>query len=122
MKPKPNLSPAVHRLFGRVIKQITTHPESYDQSNGATARLSSKTHCSSPGCLIGWAKTFAKVGDRDALSAKLHLDMNAISRLWYLDEWPTKHKRTYNQAKTLAGNARVAANRIKHWLKTDGKE
>lgn len=53
---------------------------------------------------------------------KLNLTFYQGERLFYLENWPSKFERRYNQAKTPRGRANAAIARIDHFIKTNGAE
>lgn len=112
------LSPKVHALFKRVIKQITQHPETYDQDAG----------CGSEQCLIGWAMqlhyrtTSHGYISRADLAERIGATNAALERLYWTLCWPDRFQMQLNGVKTPRGRAGVASRRVLHWLKTDGAE
>ena len=147
-KPKPALSAVTIRRLRRVAAHICAEPLSYDQGFAGTPRPGRKSnrHCGTPGCILGWIVALYPLTSEQRAAADemiddgihfrfenfrlaafiLKLDLDAALRLWDHDKWPEKYKevgRTYGFISNFTRlEARNAARRIEHFIKTDGKE
>jgi hypothetical protein len=84
--------------------------------------------CGTAACIAGWTMLLSKVDPSTvdsysaAASELLGIGNTFHNPLFYTDDWPLEYEAAYKNAKTPAGRARVAARRIEHFIKTDGKE
>jgi len=78
--------------------------------------------------LRGWLDVLVgrKIQDpglrRAAASCLLGIDQRTANRLFSLAAWPEKFCEPFDAAKTPAKRARIAAERIEHFIATDGAE
>ena len=115
---KPTIPRRTRAIFAKVIKQITEHPETYNQLNGCAPE------CGTPSCILGWAGHFAGLNkwtkhDPLNLSGVLGVPSESLRRLFLTMYWPREYADDYYWGGNLS---EVAVNRIKHWLKTGGQE
>lgn len=86
-------------------------------------------NCGTAACILGWAdsiatgKTPAKLNAGRGLCGN-PLDVNPAQqhRLYDLDGWPEYFRTHWLESSTLEGRALVAAERIDHFIATDGHE
>jgi hypothetical protein len=114
--------------FGSVFKSKIN----FKDATGESAR--NFPPCGTTACIAGWAlgvnaprpKSFFKKLKYGAIpnlaQKKLRLSHEEKERLFYDASWPSKYSLALLAAKTPAGRARVAAERIEHFIATDGKE
>lgn len=102
------------------------------------ADLARKTipNCGTAACIAGWTEalalktrpsklvgTYPYFGSEDAAGRRLGLDdWYAGHRLFRTASWPEKFQRAWDAAKTHKARAKVAADRIEHFIKTNGEE
>jgi len=73
-----------------------------------------------------WVKAVSGVdtGPRTEILATdlLDLDVHQAARLFHDHDWPYKFREAWAKARTPAQRVRVAISRIKHFIKTEGRE
>lgn len=118
-KTKPELDPRAVKLLRRVAKHIMAKPSRYDQGKPWSL-------CGSPVCICGWMGYFAGY---DPVTQKttaphlyVHLGIYQFYKLFSFSEWPYIFRYKFFKSKTKKSRARVAASRIAHFIKTDGRE
>jgi hypothetical protein len=129
------------KLLNRVKKYILAEPRRYNQ-NATLRKLdeydraelgSDKPPCNTLGCIAGWTchlsgdtprkrNSFNYERARKALGLTPKEADRLFAYTWNIGAWPEKFLQKYDAAKTPAGRARAAAQRIEHFIKTDGKE
>jgi len=57
-----------------------------------------------------------------AAADALGVDDTQAIRLFLLAHWPDRYRDAFQKSKTLKGRARIAANRIEHFIRTKGEE
>jgi hypothetical protein len=110
------------RLLRKIQKAIVKAPTKYDQDVTIS--------CGTTHCIAGWALVLdgqdpMKLGGRLSRAGEaLELDCDERGRLFERPEymWPEKYATAYRKAKTPRGRARIAYNRISHFIKTKGAE
>lgn len=100
------------RLLRKIAKVIQEKPRQlFDMDNG-----NNEINCDTPHCICGWAAALS--GNPNSKEA-LDLDWAEFRRLYYPSDWP----RRFYRAKTWSGiTPRMAAARIEHFIKTEGRE
>jgi hypothetical protein len=85
--------------------------------------------CGKACCLGGWAVILGghpEYHNYDDVEHKalelLQLDEYQGDRLFYVQNWPTRYKNDYNQAKGQYERAQVAAKRIRWFIDTNGSD
>jgi hypothetical protein len=139
--PKKNaVSPQGARLLRRVAKHILAEPLRYEQNEimsvGKPGEVFKSNHlypaCGTVACIGGWVELLTTKNPKRLLRRGYFLSYKKISRLLgvaYDDVerlvsytrdggWPDQYEDAYRIAKTPRGRARVAANRIEHFIKT----
>jgi hypothetical protein len=147
-----NLSAVSIRRLRKVANAILTDYKLYDQhspntpvkNSGLTCTFSDA--CGTPGCLLGWAnklfrkptkaeiRKFSKLALPQIMPAdvqvcfregaiRLRLSVKQADRLWLLSNWPMSFREQYgNSNRHSRARARVASQRITHFIETDGAE
>lgn len=129
--PKPNLSPEAIELLQAARDAILAHPERYNQDIGCIPRI---TGC---GCILGWV---VELSEMDHLSMSMTLEAERclrisckqVNKLFSTTNWPSKIyyrwlDATYAQDSMerrhgTVEQAQIAADRIDHFIATDGRE
>lgn len=95
---------------------IPVEPDEYSNYNQYEKRQKF-ADCGTAACIMGWARLLASHynGHDDSLDIE-------FGKLCSARTWPTKFAKAYAKAKTARSRARIAANRIEHFIKTRGKE
>lgn len=119
------------KLLKRVRNKILKYPKRFEMDHfyGPTLRFNRRlvpADCGSSACIAGWAVFLAsgkrKLPDGGPRStwdeAKKLLGLHNAASLFISDDWPERFRSQYCNAKTPKGRARVAANRIDHFIKT----
>lgn len=121
MKSKTkNLSRDTIQVLQLVIKQLQRQPERYDQNQPGI--LCTVHNCKSPACVIGWFKMFNR---ERHYTRQGHLDPLFYDRLYWSSRWPVKFG---GRADCLCDcvepspTVEIAIKRIKHFIRTDGRE
>jgi hypothetical protein len=131
------------RLLRRVQKAIVEHAAHFDMNDwGVDVEKSqvfhdepSESECGTAACIGGFAVLLSdgrnpplrsNVAKRAAellgLSySVLHDELNG-NRLFYVDRWPAKFSGRHRRAKRNLTRARIAAERIEHFIRTKGAE
>lgn len=124
------------KLLRKVKKHILEEPRRYDQdATVCTSQPGSPYEgkhvypaCGTIACIGGWALVLSgKKNSSDLGIARqlLDLDYEQADRLFGGiggGNWPELFDNAYLKAKTLRGRVRVAARRIEHFIKTEGRE
>lgn len=122
------------RLLRKVQKAILAEPAKFDM-DFYFAR-SGESPCGTVACIAGHAialtKKFRKLrcglnprvrfNAADIAQGALGLNYEGAWNLFHLDDWPSKYRRGYLNAKSARGKTRAAARRIDHFIATGGKE
>src|SRR5579871_4839038 len=121
------------RLLRKVAKHILAEPRRYDQDvwrlkgrPGERCWASDGEYpaCGTVACIGGWINTLTHargdaVYNTDRACSQIGVSHEGMDRLFgTFDDWPKRYARAYENAKTQAGKARVAARRIEHFIKT----
>jgi hypothetical protein len=87
------------------------------------------TACNTTACLAGWAVLLSPdakdyEGEHISFAARLFLGLsvNQSDLLFHLSFWPTSFYEEYTQAKTPQERAQAVADRIDHFITTNGEE
>lgn len=151
-KTKTVLSVKTKHRLKAIMREMAKHPDqvvmhTFFDSSDAVGNPAGG--CGTAGCIGGWAMALfyrgkpaaRKIGDVAKLVERsdewLHAcralglrqdsgeddrGYTAPGRLMALDDWPPKYQNAYDDAKTAKGKAGAVIRRIKHFIKTDGKE
>jgi hypothetical protein len=126
------------KLLKRVREAIVQYPEQFDMGNWFENNACS-SRCGTAACIAGWAVTLAnakyKESPRAAYDEVLNDEVSCpaervlellggeANRLFYTMYWPDDFKQAYRDAKyDPVARARVGAERIDHFIKTQGRE
>lgn len=132
MKRKMNV-----RLLRRIQKHILAEPLRYNQNitiekgkpgqsyrEDTNFKQGTLPKCGTTACIGGWAlslsfgaRVFNFTRARRVLGISTEEAEKLFSYTWD-NSWPTKFKVAYNKAKTPRQRARIAFNRIEHFIKT----
>ena len=110
-------------LLLKVKEQILKQPELFDMS-----RWFLPTECGTAACIAGWAwllsgreeREFS--GDRTRMVPQLDLTAEQERSLFHVCDWPRIFAGHYKSARTPAYRARIGAERIDHFIATNGDE
>ena len=129
------------KLLRRVADAIKKEPLAFNMDT--YTRLTSESPCGATGCIAGMACFLSDpvLFFMDAIGIKqvdikgealrfLGLNEQQGERLFYLDAsqsssedmWPTRFCASYDRARSAKAKAKVAADRIEHFIKTKGRE
>jgi hypothetical protein len=110
------------KLFRRVIRQLETHPEMYDQDTYET-----NTDCGSVRCIGGWGAYFSHI----PIWKKGSVQFKQIAKAFGIVEyeatvlfsgstvlWPEKYRLQWNRATSGKEETRVAIRYLTHIIKT----
>ena len=117
-------------LLRRVKKKILDKPMSFDMNMWVMPN--NLIECGTTGCIAGWVVMLSSPGLQDLVresrhgyvdwskeaTKKLGIEKAQASSLFIDDFWPTKYSDEFFQAGSNAKRARVAANRIEHFIRT----
>ena len=95
--------------------------------------------CGTVACIAGWGKILEQTDPESALrnpvflsdlaclsefenAARFGLEMRQALRLFYVRHWPVAYSLKYARAKTSDARAHITANRIDHFIATNGEE
>lgn len=79
--------------------------------------------CGTVACIAGWASILCGNAPYEAVDAsRLCLSLDEQHRLFYVTSWPMNFGEGYTNAKTPEERASITADRIDHFIKTNGLE
>lgn len=80
--------------------------------------------CGTVGCIVGWGSKLSHKTNQNVYtdSSVFKIEYDAGKRLFYVDEWPRKFRLRYGKCRTAKQRAKVTAERIDHFIKTNGEE
>lgn len=129
------------KLLLRVKNRILKEPAQFIMADGISTRAGDGDlprkipNCGTACCIAGWAVTLAAKKLPKNIKSKSWfgyvekraqniLELNAYQRagLFYLTHWPLHYRTAWKAASTLEGRAQIAADRIDHFIATDGAE
>ncbi len=137
MKKTKKLSAKTVRMLKAVRRAILLNPERYDQSVSSYPYTQKPIcdrkikDCGTPLCILGWVcylfgPLWHDVGNSegaDEIAGRiLGLDDDQCNRLWHVEEWPLRFQDGYDDAFGAREQARAGADRITHFIKTNGLE
>lgn len=105
---------------------MKTHTASWWEKVLAAVGLVKKPFCGTTACIAGWTCTLSgKRGDNIPAEAQklLGITLDQAQRLFYVHKWPKQFKKEYISDMSYANvGAWVAAERIRHFIATNGAE
>lgn len=107
----PSVSPLAAELLMRVVEEIGSRPENYNQQNPVRKRWLSG--CESPCCIIGWMEHFA--GQSDCSGAAVGLTKRQYDSIFSYGQWG-QFLDVQKLAKDVPASVGIA--RIEHFLRT----
>ncbi|HEY0004402.1 MAG TPA: hypothetical protein VGB17_06295 [Pyrinomonadaceae bacterium] len=135
------------RLLKKIQQAILEHPAHFDMDEwGARYKLENLVHdeppesnCNTTACIAGWACVLTNshptfewkelpgfglcVDDHEHHTGSLlGLNQKQVDRLFYTCFWPKRFEARYERAKKNTTKARIAAERIDHFIATKGAE
>jgi len=138
-------------MLNRVKQTILDEPRKLDMNvflkrypDEMLGRAEDFTPCGTHACIAGWACILDIMDKRGITVEEISRDtirnkddyeneygkagkILAINRveqykLFYLEDWPSEFTKRYDDSKTAQERAEVTAQRIEHFIATDGKE
>lgn len=121
------------KLLRKVAKHILAEPKRFFMDNAVETgkpgdkvaldgEMRSLPKCGTAACIAGWACILSRVpiDDVSMSNAERLLKISSMqsSDLFLADYWPSPFYGKWREAKTLRSRARIAANRIEHFIKT----
>lgn len=121
----------------QIIGLVIERPDQIDMESYFNPQPSHEVkHCGTTACIAGWAITLKRIGKPEPRQAcrlrinehvegwkALGIAESEADRLFYEDSWPENFKRRLARAGTGTDRyARVVADRILHFIKTNGAE
>jgi hypothetical protein len=110
-------------LLLKVKERILAHPKALEMATWGIA-VPESTHCGTLACIAGHAVHIAtgrvELGRRAERTAKelLGISPDQAFRLFFVDEWPPNFFNSYANTKDKVKAAKVAADRIDHFIAT----
>lgn len=114
-----------------LAEYIETHDEEFDMSEWEGSRflnwITKRTiwGCKTTHCIAGWACELWSDTSSGNVPAKaqqvLGLTFKQAQKLFYIDKWPAQFRNAYSTPKYSDHNAWVAAERIRHFIATNGE-
>lgn len=104
-------------LLEKIAETIVDNCGDFDMGNW---------HCGTVHCIGGWAEVLT--GNEKSYSAAkkakiLGLNVDESDRLFSLFDWPVTFRNAYRNAKRdMSAKAQIAADRIRHFIATEGRE
>ena len=118
----------------RAIKLMLRHPDHYNQHVGLRPTLTTRrdpiTGCGSVGCVAGFVQAASaqlnidspvKPGESFSVfhtTTLLSTSHQRVIAFYDLGSWPKRFKNAFSAAETNKQKAKVAAARMRYWLKT----
>jgi hypothetical protein len=147
MKP----TPLVIQRLRAVAAHILEEPKRLDMlewgvTHPSYLKPSETPACNTVGCIAGWTIFLNKPEVVDQMKAAfedapefiynycetlspsqdaaklLKLNAEQRQRLFFTSDWPLPFRLAYKRARTAKGRAKVTADRIEHFIKTEGAE
>jgi hypothetical protein len=119
------------KLLRQVIKAILVHPKNTNMIFWVHHR-DEEAVCGTTGCIAGWVVAKAKLSNlrqlrddgliQESASDLLEVDRKTGNRLFFVGAWPEKFHQGWLEAPDRKSEAKVIASRIRHFIKTKGKE
>jgi len=119
-------------LLRRVKAKILKNPTAFGMD--LWARRSGRAECGTIGCIAGWVLMLSRPGLQESVRYGFHktfdLDWkeeatrelgitdNQPFSLFFEEFWPTRYASKFSKARSNKQRARVAANRIEHFIRT----
>ena len=130
------------RLLRRVKARILAEPKQFVMDGWVTEYVDDQLfpdddlprkqipNCGTAACIAGWTVALSDgvkpcdIDRNDDISTRARklIGTETATRLFFTPCWPEKFADRWVGAKTFKGRARVAADRIEHFIKTKGKE
>ncbi len=117
---------AMTKWFTRDIAQANEFAEVLD------IRRRVIPNCGTAACIAGWAVAIHKESNPELVARSyympydandaLDLDDDNSHLLYHVARWPRKFLERWRRARSMAARARVAADRIEHFIATGGAE
>lgn len=90
--------------------------------------------CKTIGCIAGWSSALAgkRIHDsergalalglpydygRDCMSARITKNASLVQRLFYIENWPARYRKSYNSAATSDARVKATVKRIDYFIK-----
>ncbi len=122
-------------LLRKVKRKILSKPKSFDMNFWASR--DSRAECGTVGCIAGWVLMLSRPRFQESVRAgvynalrldwkmeaarELGIEDDQASPLFFEEFWPTRYINKFSKARSNKQRARVAANRIEHFIKTGGR-
>lgn len=119
-------------LLLKVKAAILAEPAKFDMEDWFAK--SDESPCGTTACIAGHAAVmhrgiqrlsaynWAWLDTPDIARNALMIDLKSSDRLFYLPDWPIEFKARYIQAESASECSKVAADRIDHFIATNGAE
>lgn len=107
-------------LLLRVKAQILKDPKHFDMSD-----WEEKTDCGTCRCISGWAVALSGNSSLEPNQGHIPLELSGDDqreRLFFNDNWPHKFQQAYGEGIYASDRAQAAADRIDHFIATEGAE
>src|SRR5262245_29903345 len=127
-------------LLEKVAVAIEQHPLNLEMINSWITHVDDIAECNTAGCIAGWvvamgsletlrelpSETFAG-STMDKAQTILGLTGDQTARLFFVNRWPEEFRFRHGEGHTMLKETRikrteVAVERIRHFIKTEGKE
>ena len=127
-------------LLTRVKEAILREPKQFYMGSWFANDSSYYIHyeipnCGTTACIGGWAVVLGKgfhnpreadeaIGSRIGREPETQLQLTPEegNRLFFSEHWPEQFRIAFDTAETPEQRAQIAANRIEHFIKTEGRE
>jgi hypothetical protein len=98
-----------------------------DEPDSETLEMRRVPACGTVGCIAGWTVDLtggksSRASFDGAARRRLGISPTKSTRLFYTYSWPLKFSERYQNAKTKLARAKIAAERIEHFISTKGAE
>ena len=126
------LKKAAITLLRQVKRKILSKPKSFDMD--IWARRDSRAECGTVGCIAGWVLMLSRPGLQESVqdgsyspfrfswkekaTRELRIEDGQAFSLFFEESWPTRYSSKFSKARSNKQRARVAANRIEHFIRT----
>jgi len=117
-------------LLRRVKRKILSKPKSFDMDSWASP--DSNVECGTTGCIAGWVVMLTHPDVQEQVKhyddglvewenraiKELRISQTQAHSLFHDEDWPERYKEKFYDAFSAKERARVAANRIEHFIRT----
>ncbi len=112
------------KLLRQVQEKILAEPELFQMAHW---HVRVDDSCGTAHCIAGWAEVLGAPGKKHSLDKREYLElmglrMSQADRLFYVSGWPKQFSTKYRRSVSAKNRAKIASDRIDHFIATRGME